>query len=74
MIKIEFIDTLTNWSRVLNSARATVGKDPIKKESFSVSRFWNLISQKKGCKKGTIFCLEEKDPFSRAFPYKIVDI
>jgi hypothetical protein len=51
MIKIEFIDTLTNWGRVLNAARTTVGKEPIKKKSFSASRFWNLIFQKKVVKK-----------------------
>jgi hypothetical protein len=35
MIKIDFIEILTRWNRVLNAARATVGKEPIKKEPSS---------------------------------------
>jgi hypothetical protein len=47
MIKIEFIEPLTKWSKVLNAARTTIGKESVKNEPFSIHRIWSLILQGK---------------------------
>jgi hypothetical protein len=45
MAKISFLEVLTKWSSVLNSARTTVGKDPIKKDPSSMWKKKILLAE-----------------------------